>query len=107
MGTKYQGTSLDAVPAQGGSFRVTIADNVGRGNDGTSLPCKKCWVIGDSANSGDMRMKIGGVCSSTEGIPVPEFGTHHFILEIEIDDVASLYFYSGSNGDIIDILYRL
>ncbi len=104
--SKYKNTRLDIVPGQGGSVRVTIDDNVGQGNDGDSLPCKKCWIIADSSNTGNVRVTIGTDCTATTGIPVPEFGTNHFILEIEIDDVSSLYFYDSVDDDIVDILYR-
>lgn len=105
--SKYANRRLDIVPSEGGSVRVTIDDNVGQGNDGTSLPCKKCWIIGDSSNTGNIRVTIGTDCTSTTGIPVPEFGTHHFVLPLEIDDVSSLYFYGSVDADKVDILYRL
>lgn len=102
-----QNRLLNIVPSGGGSVRVTIADNVGQGNDGTPLTCKKCWIIGNANNAGDVRLTIGTACTDSTGIPVPEFGTHHFILEIETDDVANLYFYdSDDDDDIIDVLYR-
>ena len=106
MATNYAGASLDKVPSEGGSVRVEIDDNAGRGNGGTSLPCKKCWIIADSNNSGVIRVKIGSACGQYEGIPVPEHGTEHYVLTIEIDDVASLYFYGGNDTDDVDILYR-
>lgn len=105
--SKYEGTSLDKVPAEGGSVRVTIANNAGRGNGGTSLPCKKCWII---ANNEDVRIKIGEACLVTTGIPLPVFDTtngEYQPLPLEIDDVASLYFYGATNDVVVDILYRL
>lgn len=105
--SKYEGTSLDKVPSAGGSVRVTIADNAGQGNDGTSLPCKKCWIISDA---NDVRVEIGDACGSTEGIPVPMFNTTlgmYQPLPLEIDDVSSLYFYGATNAKVVDILYRL
>lgn len=103
----YHNTQLDRVPTSGGSVRVAIASNAGQGNGGTSLPCKEVWIIGDSGNSGTIRVKIGEACTATTGIPVPEFGTDHWILRLPIDDVASLYFYGSNNTDNVDILYRL
>jgi len=104
--SKKANTLLNIVPSAGGSVRVTIASNAGQGNGGNSLPCKKCWIVGDSANTGTVRVEIGDACGSTEGIPVPEFGTNHFVLDLEIDDVSKLYFYGSVDGDKVDILYR-
>jgi len=104
--TKYANVKADRVASGGGSVRVTIADNVGQGNDGTSLSCRKCYIIGDSSNAGNMRVTIGTDCTATTGISVPEFGTHHFVLELDVDDVSKLYFYdSDADDDIVDILY--
>ena len=103
----YENTSLTRVPASGGSVRVTIVSNVGQGNGGTSLPCKECQLVAASGNAGNMRVRVGTACTATTGIPVPKFGTNHYMLTIPIDDVSSLYFYSSdSDDDIVDILYR-
>lgn len=108
MATKnpYRNGSLDLVPAEGGAVRVTIASNVGQGNGGTSLPCKKVWMI---TNGTDVRVNIGTAASGTVGLPVPWVdATNHVsssALEIEIDDVAKLYFY-GTDDKVVDILYR-
>jgi len=87
----------------GGSVRVTIAATVGQGNGGTSLPCRMCWVSLPATNTGPVRVNIDAAASATAGIEVPEASSP---FEVPIDDVAKLYFYSATNGDIIDILYR-
>jgi len=111
--TKFANTRLDVVPSEGGAVRVTIASNVGQGNDGTSLPCKKAWLI---SNGTDVRVNIGSAASATVGIPVAwalhdtttdETFSNYSVLELDIDDVSKLYFYGGTNGKVIDILYRL
>jgi len=104
--TQYYGGLLDRVPGEGGAVRVTIASNVGQGNGGTSLPCKKVWII---TNGTDVRVNIGVAASSVLGLPVPWVdATNHVApaaLEIEIDDVSKLYFY-GTDAKVVDILYR-
>jgi hypothetical protein len=105
--TQYFNTSLGIVPGEGGSVRVTIASNAGQGNDGTSQPCKKVWLISDN---NDVRVTIGEDCTATTGIPVPWWdATNHVSpapLEIEIDDVSKLYFYGATDAKVVDILYR-
>jgi hypothetical protein len=105
MGNKYTGTTFDRIVSSGGSVRVTIASNIGRGNGGTSIPCKGCFVSPASANSAAMRVNIGAAASATVGIGIPDVdqGGPTYI---PIDDVASLYFY-GTDQDICDILYLL
>jgi hypothetical protein len=101
------GSSLNLVSDTGGSVRVTIAANAGQGNGGTSLQCKEVVLVAGSGNSGNMRVTIGAACTSTTGIPVPKFGTNHYVLRFSIDDVAKLYFYSDDAADdVVDILYR-
>jgi hypothetical protein len=87
----------------GGSVRVTIAATIGQGNGGTSLLCTECWASCPAANTGPVRMNISAAASATVGIEVPEAASP---FRIPIDDVSKLYFYSATNGDIIDILYR-
>ncbi len=103
--TQYYNGSLDRVPGSGGSVRVTIASNVGQGNGGTSLPCKKVWVVTDGT---DVRMNIGTACTAITGIPVPFFSATVTSgpVEVEIDDVSKLYFYGATNAKVVDILYR-
>jgi len=106
MASKYENSSVDRVPAGGGSIRMTIASNVAQGNGGTSLPCKRIWL---QANNKEVRVTIGTACTATTGIQLPYVdgdtyrGTY---LMLEIADVSSLYFYCGSDGRVIDCLYR-
>lgn len=98
---------LDIVPMAGGSVRVTIAANAGRGNGGTSLPCKKVWIISDAA---DVRVNLFSACALTTGIPVPMHNQaaagNEQPLELEVNDVANLYLYGATNAKVVDILYR-
>lgn len=102
--TAYFNGSLDRVPSGGGAVRVTLASSVGRGNGGTSLPCKRVCLITDGV---DVRVNIGVAASAILGLPVPYWSATipPAALEIEIDDVAKLYFY-GTDNKVIDILYR-
>lgn len=109
--SKFYNTSLDRVPNSGGSNKMTIPSAaVMRGGSGVagagSIPCKEVWF---SARTGDtgVRVTIGTTCTNDTGIPVPVQGAAAdlFILHIPIDDLNQLYFY-GTNGDIVDILYR-
>lgn len=104
--SKYNNTSLDKVPSQGGSVRMTIASNEAQGNGGTSLPCKKVWLM---ANKKEVRVNISSACTATTGMQLPfiDGSTYKFEpLVLEIDDVSSLYFYCATNGRFIDCLYR-
>lgn len=100
--SNYKGASDDIIRSTGGSVRVTIAATVGQGNGGTSLATAGCWVSLPAANTGPVRMNIDTAASATAGIEIPEASSPFWV---KIDDVASLYFYSATNGDIIDILY--
>ena len=104
--SKFYNSSLDRTPNSGGSVRMTIDSNVAQGNDGTSLPCKRVWLIADKK---EVRVNIGSACTAITGMQLgyidgSSYGGH--VLMLEIDDVASLYFYCGSDGRNIDCLYR-
>jgi len=101
MATAYHGAH-QRIRSGGGAVRVTIASTVGQGNGGTSLACAGCWVSMPAANTGPVRMNIGAAASATVGIEVPESISPMWI---PVDDVSLLYFYSATNGDVIDILY--
>jgi hypothetical protein len=101
--SKYAG-SRERIRPGGGAVRVTIASNVGQGNGGTSLPCKGCYLSCPTANTGPIRMNIDTAASATLGIGIGEADLAGLIY-LPIDDVSKLHFYSGTNGDIIDILY--
>jgi len=104
---RYAGLSFWSIAASGGSVRVTLSGGAGQGNGGTSLACKGCFVIGDSANSAEVRMRIGEACTNITGVPLPEFGTDHYVRFVPIDDVSKLYFYSSDVDAIVDIEYLL
>ncbi|MFA5158155.1 MAG: hypothetical protein WC451_03165 [Patescibacteria group bacterium] len=88
-----------------GSVRVTIASNVGQGNGGTELPCKMVWMVAASANTGDVRFRVGAVCTAITGEPMPKFGTNNYRIWLPIDDVSKLYFYGSVDADVVDITF--
>jgi len=104
--SKYHNRSLDKVPTGGGSVRMTISSNTAQGNDGTSLPCKRVWLMADRK---EVRVNIGSACTATTGMQLPYIDGSQYTngpLMLEIDDVSSLHFYCGSDGRNIDCLYR-
>ena len=102
--SKYSGARLAICPT-GGSVTVAIAGNVGQGNDGVSLPCKGCLVIAREVNTGPVHMNIGAPASNVLGIQIPESVGSGSPFFVPISDVAQLYFYSGTDGDDVDITY--
>jgi len=46
--SKFYNSSLDRTPNTGGSVRMTIDATLAQGNDGTSLPCKRVWLVADN-----------------------------------------------------------
>ena len=100
MATSYHGAS-ERIRSSGGSVRVTMASNVGQGNDGTSLACAGCWISCPSGNEAPTRVNIGAAASAILGIEIPE----QVPVWIPIDDVAALYFYTGGATDVVDIMY--
>ena len=99
----YDGSLLRMRPG-GGAVRVTIASTVGQGNDGTSLPCSGCLIQCPTGNTGPVRLNIGAAASSTLGIDLPEEAVNSPLF-VPISDVSALHFYSGTDGDFVDILY--
>lgn len=107
MVTKYDNMVWTRCARTGGAVTVAIADNVGQGNGGTSLPCRGCWVSPRSGNTGTIRMNIGSAASATAGMELSDADTGGGALFVPISDVAELYFYGGTNGDDVDIVYLL
>lgn len=99
--SNYAG-SKERIREGGGSVAVTIADNVGQGNGGTSLPCAGCWVAPRAANTGIVKMNIGAAASASLGVEVTKGTSPRWV---PIDDVDKLYFYGASDNDVIDITY--
>ncbi|MCJ7828721.1 MAG: hypothetical protein MUP81_03150 [Dehalococcoidia bacterium] len=88
--------------SEGGAVRVTIAATVGQGNGGTSQYCRECYVTCPTANTGPVRMNISAAASAVLGIEIPESTQ----IQVPIDDISKLYFYSATNGDVVDIMWR-
>lgn len=113
--SKYDGANANRICSGGGQVRVTLSSNEGQGNDGTSLACKGCWVQAADSNTDVVRMAIDATASDSVGIDLgrphisdgdSEYGSGACQpMWVPIDDVASLYFYSGDDNAIIDILY--
>ena len=104
--SKYYNTSLDRVPNTGGSVRMTIEGTTAQGNDGTSLPCKKVWLV---ANKKEVRVTIGVECTAITGMQLGYIDGSTYAgspLVLDIDDVSSLYFYCPDADRVIDCLYR-
>jgi len=100
----YDSLEINRVSGGGGSEQLEIDSNAAQGSD---IPCREAFIVGESANAGVVRVEIGDVCGAAEGIPVPEFGTHHFVLRIPVSNLNLLYFYGSVDTDKVAILYRL
>ena len=107
--TKYTHQRTNLTAGNGGSVRMTIATNVAQGNGGTSLPCRRVYLVASAAT---VRVNIGSACTSTTGIPLPwmeasdsDKGGQWGALVLDIDDVSKLYFYGSGGTETIDCLY--
>jgi len=110
--SKYAGMQTNRIVPDGSYVRVTLSSGTGQGNDGTSLPCKGCYVQAVDSNTDVVRMNIGAEASDSVGI---DLGRQYVSgttasgacqpLFVPIDDVASLYFFSGDSDAVVDILY--
>lgn len=101
MSNGYTNSDAQRIRGSGGSVRVTMSSNVGQGNGGTSLPCAGCWISCPSGNTAPTKFNIDAAASATLGVEIPEQEP----IWIPIDDVASLYFYTGGATDVVDITY--
>lgn len=97
---------------QGGSVRVTIPATpfAVQANSGTSIRCRKCYIIAAAANTSEVRVQIGTTCTAATGIPCPKSVAHASAgssnpLELEITDVNLLNFIGSTQNDVVDILY--
>ena len=63
---------LDINSTSGGAVRVTIASNIGRGNGGTSLPCRETWIAAAIDNTTAIRVNIGSAASAIKGVEIPQ-----------------------------------
>ena len=102
--SKYSGARLAICPT-GGSVAVVLTGNNVQANDGDALPCKGCLVIGRTTNTGPVHMNVGAAASNILGIQVPESAGSGSPFFVPISDVSQLYFYSGTDTDVIDIMY--
>ena len=109
MARNYEGSDANLVSGNGGSERVTIAANIGSGAD---VPCRKVFITQAAGNSGQARLNIGTAASATLGINIPKGATtaangpgEQPPLELNIANTNLLNFYSGTNGDTVDIMY--
>lgn len=95
---------------KGGSVRVTIPATPFQvqANGGTSRPCTECWLMAKAGNSTEVRVQIGADCTATTGIPICQFATNRasVALRLPVRNVNLLYFYGGTENDVVDILWR-
>jgi len=118
MGTQgnFANTSLDLVPSKLDIVNLTVASNAAR--QSTSTPCKKAWIQSAVSNAGAVMMNIDASATSVVGIAIPcgpGLGSISATIstacipapmEVEIDDLNKLYFWSATDGNIVNILYR-
>lgn len=103
LSTKCENFDINRNSSTGGAVRVTIGTTTDdRGNGGTALYCRECYVTCPAANTGPVRMNIDAAATSSLGIEIPESTQ----IRVPIDDVSKLYFYSGTPGDVIDVMWR-
>lgn len=95
---------LQRICRTGGAAIVLLgADGTGRGNTGTSIPCKGLWVQSRAGNNA-VKFSIGTAASAVYGVELLNEEAGGNPLWVPISDVAQLYFY-GTTGNIIDIVY--
>ena len=119
--TVYRNVPVDRVSGKGGAVRVVIASNIGQGNGGTTLPCREVFVaqgMTETSPKGPVMMNIGAAATSILGVIIPgppatatitllvSSACQPMPMRLAIDDVSKLYFWSGTDGDAVDILYR-
>lgn len=96
MSNDFINNPLSMVSRTGGSVKLTIADNVAVG---PNLNCVSCIV--KYSGTGPVTLEIGGTADAdsfpieTTSTPVPIGG-----------NLNTLNFYSATNGDIVNILWR-
>lgn len=97
----YDMTNVDSCRSSptGGFVEVTIASGVGRGNDGTPLPCRKVYVSAQTGKT--ITMSVGSAVGTATGFLLPQ---EPDFIELNVSDVSALYF-KGTNGDKVRILY--
>ena len=112
----YANTRLDVVPSKLDIVNLTVASNAAR--QSTSTPCKKAWIQAAISNASHIMMNVDAAATSVVGIALPHGGGLHTIsavistaavpspMEVEIDNLNKLYFWSATDGDIVNILYR-
>ena len=108
----YRNTSVDRVSGDGGAVQVAItaANTYGQGNSGTSLPCRVCYVSALPGNTvGYITVCINSSSISCGAILAtnPVVSVLAGPLEIPIDDVSKLWFFSSAGtAQKINIMYR-
>jgi len=90
-----QSWSLDGNSSAGGTQKLTIASNVAVG---TAQECKSCLV--KWSGTGPVTMNIGATADADD-YPLDSTAT-----PVAIENLDQLNFYSGTDGDIVNILWR-
>jgi len=122
VNTLYANAESGVVSTGGGVVQVElalIAEGAGakvEGNTGTSYPCRVCYITAEATAGPNIRMLVdreltaveytADVLAGTEqGVEVPTFNSGKY-LEVAIDDVNKLWFYSTVPGDLVNLTYR-
>jgi hypothetical protein len=120
--TLYANAESKLVSTGGGVVQVEFAfitegaDSKVEGNTRTSYPCRVCYITAEATAGPNIRMLIDKQLTAAEfiadflagteqGIEVPTFDSGKY-LEVAIDDVSKLWFYSTLAGDLVNITYR-
>jgi hypothetical protein len=105
--TIYANTDSHFVSSGGGVANGITASVVTQGNDGTSLPCKVCYITalcGSAVRMGidsSVNISVGTLVPTVSAVSVGPISP----LEIPIDDVSKLYFKSTVVSSVY-ITYR-
>lgn len=101
--------------SRGGYERVFMGFGI-NAVTGPDVPCRECYVMGNISNTSNVRMNIGAVATSVNGmiIPQPVFGVFTIAvisssipqpMLVKIDNLNELQFWANSFCKV-DILYR-
>lgn len=106
--SEFSNTPGDRVSRSGGAVQVALSSNEGQGNGGTSLPCRVCFVSSVPGNTKYVTVKVVTSTTISVGCVLPCGATDSVIsppLELKIDDVSKLFFYSEDADALVNITY--
>ena len=94
---RWQGREADVSSAVWGQEVVTIADNVGQGATKT---CRRCLVWSPSGNTGNIHLQKGATADANDVALVDDV-----VYDLRITNTNQMYFYGGTNGDKVYIIW--